>query len=257
MRQLIITARVLLVLLLVLATPASRIFAQVKSSAITGTVTDKTGAVVPNATITVTEQATNTSTSAQTTSKGEFSVPYLSLGRYTLTVTAAGFETYRKTDINLAGDTTVREDIPMSVGATTMSVDVKADALAVQTENATVSDAVGADTITNQANINGNSLYFATLESGVVGDPQQLASTALGVGYADRRNMSGMRINGGEIGSNDVQLDGISIQGAAWHETAVLPNADALSEVRVTTNNFTRGHRHGPGRGLADYQGRH
>ena len=51
--------------------------------------------------------------------------------------------------------------------------------------------------------------------------------------------MSGLRINGGEIGSNDVQLDGNSVQGAAWRETAVIPNPDALSEVRVITNNFT------------------
>ncbi len=239
MRKLRITARVFLVLLFALATGASPLFAQVKSSAITGTVTDQTGAVVPNAAITVTEQATNVSTTAQSNDKGEYNVPYLPIGKYTLTVTATGFSTYKKTDINLAGDTTVRADVPMAIGTATSSIEVTANALAIQTENATVSDAVSSATITNQTNINGNSLYFATLESGVVGDPQQLASTSLGVGYLDRRNMSGMRINGGEIGSNDIQLDGISIQGAAWHETAVLPNPDALAEVRVTSNNFT------------------
>jgi hypothetical protein len=239
MRKIRISARVLLVLLLALATEARPLFAQVKSSAITGTVTDTTGAVVPNAAITVTEQETNVSTTAQSNDKGEYSVPYLPIGKYTLSVTATGFSTYKKTDINLAGATTVRADVPMAIGSTTSSIEVTANALAIQTENATVSDAVSSATITNQANINGNSLYFATLESGVVGDPQQLASTSLGVGYADRRNMSGMRINGGEIGSNDIQLDGISIQGAAWHETAVLPNADALAEVRVTTSAFT------------------
>lgn len=239
MKKLKIAGRVFLVFLLALATEARPLFAQVKSSAITGTITDPTGAVLPNVMVTVTEQETNTTTTAQSDSKGEYSVPYLPLGRYTVTVAATGFRTYRKTDINLAGATTVRADILMAVGTATQSVEVKADALTIQTENAQVSDAVSAETITGQANLNGNSLYFATLESGVIGDPQQLSGSSLGVGYADRRNMSGMRINGGEIGSNDVQLDGISIQGAAWHETAVLPNSDALSEVRVTTNNFT------------------
>jgi hypothetical protein len=230
--------RVTAVLLFALATEAP-IFAQVKSSAITGTVTDQTGAVLPNATVTVVEQSTNTTTAAQSDGKGEYTVPYLPLGHYTLTVTVSGFQTYRKTDINLASATTLRADVPMSVGNTATSIDVKADALTLQTENATVSAAVSSETITTLPNINSNSLYFATLESGVQATPQQLNSQSLGVGYADRRDISAMRINGGELGSNDVQLDGSSIQGAAWHETAVLPNPDALSEVRVTTNNFT------------------
>src|SRR5258708_2031826 len=82
MKQLIIGVRVLLVLLIVLARQGSLLSAQVKSSAIAGTVTDKTGAVVPNATVTVVEQETSTRTATQTTGKGEYTVPYLPIGRY-------------------------------------------------------------------------------------------------------------------------------------------------------------------------------
>lgn len=230
--------QLLLTLLIALATSHS-LLAQVKSSAITGTVTDSSGAVVPGAKVTVTETSTGTSNTTQTNDQGQFNVPYLPIGHYTIDVTAVGFQSYRKTDIDLAGGVTAREDIAMTVGTMTSTVEVQAGALVVQTENAQVAGSVGSEVIQDQSNINGNSLYFATLQPGVVGDPQQLSSTALGVGYQDRRNMSGMRINGGEIGSNDVQLDGNSVQGAAWHETAVLPNPDALSEVRVVTNNFT------------------
>ena len=60
----------------------------------------------------------------------------------------------------------------------------------------------------------------------------------LGVGFTDRQAMSDMRINGSEMGTDDVQLDGLSVQGSAWHETAVVPDRDALQEVRVTTNSF-------------------
>jgi hypothetical protein len=231
--------RVLLALLIALATSRSPLFAQVKSSAINGTVTDESGAAVPGAKVIVTETATSTSNTTQTNEQGEFNVPYLPIGHYTVEVTAAGFQSYRKTDIDLGGGVTAREDISMKVGTMTSTVEVQAGALVVQTENAQVAGSVGSEVIENQSNINGNSLYFATLQAGVVGDPQQLSSQALGVGYQNRRDMSGMRINGGEIGSNDVQLDGNSVQGAAWHETAVLPNSDALSEVRVVTNNFT------------------
>lgn len=230
--------QLLLMLLIALATSHS-LLAQVKSSAITGTVTDSSGAVVPGAKVTVTETSTGTSNTTQTNDQGQFNVPYLPIGHYTIDVTAVGFQSYRKTDIDLAGGVTAREDITMTVGTMTSTVEVQAGALVVQTENAQVAGSVGSEVIQDQSNINGNSLYFATLQPGVVGDPQQLSSTSLGVGYRDRRDMSGMRINGGEIGSNDVQLDGNSVQGAAWHETAVLPNSDALSEVRVVTNNFT------------------
>ena len=231
--------QVLLALLIALATLSSPLFAQVKSSAITGTVTDTTGAVLPGVSVKVTETGTGTVNTTLTNETGQYTVPYLPIGKYTVEVTLDGFQTFRKTDIDLPGGTTLRNDVQLQVGSTTTAVEVVAEALTIQTENATVATAVNAQMIQTLPNINGNSLYFATLDSGVIATPRALDSTTVGVGYADRRNMSGLRINGGEIGSNDVQLDGNSVQGAAWRETAVLPNPDALSEVRVVTNNFT------------------
>ena len=231
--------QVLLALLIALATLSSPLFAQVKSSAITGTVTDSSGAILPGAKVTVTETGTGTVNTTQTNEQGQYNVPYLPIGQYTVEVTLEGFQTFRKTNIDLAGGTTLRNDVAMQLGATTTTVDVEAAALVLQTETATLATAVNAQQIQDLPNINGNSLYYATLDSGVVGTPNAQNSTNVGIGYADRRNMSGLRINGGEIGSNDVQLDGNSVQGAAWRETAVIPNPDALSEVRVVTNNFT------------------
>src|SRR5262245_49929932 len=229
----------LLALLIALATSSSPLFAQVKSSAITGTVTDTTGAVLPGVSVKVTETGTGTVNTTQTNEVGKYNVPYLPIGKYTVEVTLDGFQTYRKTNIDLAGGTTLRTDVSLEIGSAASAVEVVAEALVIQTENAVVATAVNALQIQSLPNINGNSLYFATLDSGVVATPNAQNSTTVGVGYADRRNMSGLRINGGEIGSNDVQLDGNSVQGAAWRETAVIPNPDALSEVRVITNNFT------------------
>src|SRR5262245_12439063 len=229
----------LLALLIALATSSSPLFAQVKSSAITGTVTDTTGAVLPGVSVKVTETGTGTVNTTLTNETGQYNVPYLPIGKYIVEVTLDGFQTFRKTDIDLAGGTILRNDVQLQVGSTTTAVEVVAEVLTIQTENATVATAVNALQIQSLPNINGNSLYFATLDSGVVATPNAQNSTTVGVGYADRRNMSGLRINGGEIGSNDVQLDGNSVQGAAWRETAVIPNPDALSEVRVITNNFT------------------
>src|ERR1700733_6212471 len=222
MKQLRISVRILLVLLLAFTTNDRSLLAQVKSSAITGTVTDQSGAIVPNATVTVLQQETSTSTTTQTTAKGEYTVPYLPIGHYTLVVSAPGFETYREMNIILGGETTAREDVPLSVGVATASVEVTANALVLQTESATVQSAIGENLIAALPNINGNPLYYATLQSGVVPTTQALNSQALGVGFSDRQSMSAIRVNGGLLGSNDVHLDCILIQGAAWHETAVL-----------------------------------
>ncbi|HLH34659.1 MAG TPA: TonB-dependent receptor [Alloacidobacterium sp.] len=216
----------------------SPLSAQVKSSAITGTVSDPTGAVVPNATVTVLNEGTAVSTETKTTEKGDYTVPYLPVGHYTLLVNAAGFKTYRKIGIVLVSATTVREDVSLMLGETNATVTVKAGSLALQTDSPTVQSSVGEQLIQNLPNINNNPLYWSTLQAGVVPDSNMLNSQALGVGFTDRQSMSEFRINGTELGSNDIQLDGLSILGAGWHETAVLPNPDSLQEVSVTSNTF-------------------
>jgi trimeric autotransporter adhesin len=226
-------------LLVVLSLCLSPLSAQVKSSAITGIVTDRSGAMIANASVTVTDADTGAVTSATTTDKGDYTVPYLPAGRYTLLVKMSGFETYQKNDITMGSSTTVREDVMLAPGSVNSTVVVQAEAAALQTENPTVQGAVDQHLIAYLPNINNNPLYYATLQAGVVPDPNVYNSQALGVGFTDRQSMSQLRVNGGELGTNDILLDGLSVQGAAWHETAVVPNPDALEEVRVMTNTFT------------------
>jgi len=220
---------------------------QVKSSTITGTVTDPSGAVVPGADVVVINQETNAQVAVQSNASGEYTVPYLPAGQYSVSVTMQGFQTFRKTGIVMGTGTTVREDVALATGSVASTLEVKADAAALQTESATVQGAVNSDIIQNIPNINNNPLYYATLQAGVVPSLQLYNGSILGVGYADRMQMSDMRINGGLVGTNDVQMDGIAVQGAAWHETTVLPNRDALQEVRVIANTFSADLGHGQG----------
>ncbi|HXX23019.1 MAG TPA: carboxypeptidase-like regulatory domain-containing protein, partial [Terriglobia bacterium] len=213
--------------------------AQVKSSAITGIVTDASGALVPNATVAVTNEQTNVAFQSKSNGAGEYTVPYLEAGRYSVTVTEAGFQTYRKTGIILETASTVRVDVALVTGTLTTTVEVKANVAALQTENAAVQEAVSTNIIDAIPNINKNPLYYASLEAGVVPDFQSTVSSTLGVGFSDRRDLSAIRINGAELGTDDVQLDGVTVQGSGWHEMTVMPDPDALQEVRVTTNNFT------------------
>src|SRR6185436_3559384 len=64
-------------------------------------------------------------------------------------------------------------------------------------------------------------------------------TTSFVIGIDGRRQASAIGINGGSAFSNDIMLDGVSIQGSAWNETAVLPNQDALQEVKTITNNYS------------------
>src|SRR5215471_16101400 len=124
--------QVLLALLIALATLSSPLFAQVKSSAFTGTVTDSSGAVLPGAKVTVTETATGTVNTTRTNEVGQYNVPYLPIGKYTVEVSMEGFQTFRKTDIDLAGGATLRNDVALQLGSTTTTVEVEAEALTIQ-----------------------------------------------------------------------------------------------------------------------------
>ena len=220
---------------------------QVKSSAITGAVTDPSGALVPNADVVVVNQQTNIQVAVKTNTAGEYAVPYLESGQYSVTVKAQGFRTFRKTDIVMGSGTTLRVDVALVTGSLETTIEVKADAIALQTESATVQGAVDQNIIQNIPNINNNPLYYATLQAGVVPTVSMYNPNVLGVGYADRIQMSAMRINGAPVGTNDVQLDGISVQGAAWHEATVMPNRDAIQEVRVVSNTFAADQGYGQG----------
>src|SRR4051812_32675625 len=128
----------LLALLIALATLSSPLFAQVKSSAITGTVSDTSGAILPGVSVKVTETGTGTVNNTLTNEQGKYNVPYLPIGKYTVEVTLDGFQTFRKTDIDLAGGVILRNDVQLQVGSTSTAVEVTAETLVIQTENATV-----------------------------------------------------------------------------------------------------------------------
>lgn len=113
-----------------------------------------------------------------------------------------------------------------------------------------VSNQVGTPVIDVAPNIHHNSLYYASLQPGVVGRAafsETRSAESFGIGIDARRNFSAVSINGGQAFANDIQLDGLSIQGSAWNETSVLPNQDAIQEVRTLVNNFSAEYGRGQG----------
>jgi len=213
--------------------------AQVRNSTITGTVTDQSGAVVPKAIVTVTNQLTNETVKSQSGAVGDYAVPYLAAGHYALSVDAQGFKAYREKDIAVDTGVTVQVNVKLAVGATSEVVQVAASTAQLQTESSSVSGAVETQEINNLPNINDDPLYYASLSAGVVPAPGMYNDENLGVGYENRIGYSEIRVNGGEIGMDDIQLDGVPVQDSGWHSIAVMPNRDALQEVTVSANDLS------------------
>jgi len=89
---------------------AMSLHAQLRSSTVTGTVTDATRAVVPDADIVITQTATNISYPSKSNGEGLYTIPYLAAGDYTVTVTKAGFEKFTVTNLHLDPAQTVKVD---------------------------------------------------------------------------------------------------------------------------------------------------
>jgi len=108
-------------------------FGQVGNGSITGTVTDQAGAVIPGAAVQAKNNETGVTFSAVTTNTGNYTVPNLGVGTYTLSVTVKGFKTYSHTNLIVGAEQTVRENVSLQVGNATEAVTVTAESSQLKT----------------------------------------------------------------------------------------------------------------------------
>ena len=122
--------------LLLLVSLAPGLRAQVAGTAsIQGTISDPTGAVIPNAAVTIVEKSTGVKRTTKSDSSGIYVFPNIAVGTYNVTVASKGFETYVKTDNVLEVGSSISINVTMTVGAETATVEVHANSLALQTED--------------------------------------------------------------------------------------------------------------------------
>ena len=135
------TTRVLTICLLIFS--AALLYGQGGANGtILGTVTDNSGAVLANAAVDVTNTATNVTNHTQTTASGDFTVPFLSPGTYTVTVQVTGFQKAVSSNISLVVGQQQRVNMSMKPGAVSETVEVQANAVALDTDSAQISQIV-------------------------------------------------------------------------------------------------------------------
>lgn len=219
-----------------------QIHAQVSGATLSGTLTDPSGSVIPNATLTIKNVATGIERQVTTDNSGVFSAPNLLPGTYDVTVTAAGFNTALQSGVVLNVGAQQLLNFSMKVGDSTTRVEVSTEALAVQLASSEISGVVTDRTVQNLP-LNGRDwTSLATLQPGV----DSLGSEQANTGTKDRARRGygvEMTISGSRPSQNNYRIDGISVNdysngGPGSVEGSTL-GVDAVQEFSVLTSNYS------------------
>jgi hypothetical protein len=203
------------------------------TTTIFGTVTDRSGSVVPLAEVTATHLGTNLSRSAQTNSVGEYRIEFLPIGEYRVAVSAQGFKRFEQTGVVLEINAVARVDATLDVGSSSEVVDVTSDAPLVNTENASLGRTVANAEISGLPIVNRNVYTLLSLTPGV-----QSSSNSIVLGYPEQRTLIHGGADGG-AGSVSYYLDGGNNMTGLRNTGNINPNPDAIQEFRVITNSYS------------------
>lgn len=200
--------------------------AQEVRSSITGRVSDPSGAAIPDAQITVTQQQTGIAAHTKTDSSGNYTVPELDPGVYSIKAEKQGFSTETETGLPILAQETVRGDLKMKVGSVTEDVQVSAEASLIDTENGTIQTQITTEQLKELPTPIQDIDSFLILAAGVGratfnSAPQIAGSTHWG---ADNFTLNGVSVNdsGNGGGSYSFGLGGVN-----------LPSLSSLQEVNV------------------------
>jgi hypothetical protein len=219
-------------LLLSLAT--LNVFAQA-TAAITGTVSDTSGKVVPNAQITATQTATGLTRRVTTNDKGVYVIPALPIGAYTVTAEAQGFKRKSLTDIVLQVNQEPRIDLELEVGSVTETVTVTSQAPLLQAESGSVGQVID-NRYTTQIPLNGRD--FSQLILLMPGATTRPGGYDLSTGATTGSLGSGVAI-GGRDAHNNFILDGASNNSRQFGNVAIRPSIDVVQEFKVQANSYS------------------
>ena len=225
-------ARIFMACLLVLGLAlniAPTAIGQTVTATLTGTVSDQSGALVPNVKIVATNQGTKIEYNAQSNDSGVYTIPFLPIGPYVVTVEASGFKKLVTNPIKLEVNQTARVDLKLELGEVTQTIEVEGVAPILQTESTTVGQVISGNT-TVSLPLNGRNFQQLTLLV-----PGAISPNTRGFAGAE----AGARplVNGNREQGNAFLLDGVSVDETIDNRIGYRPNVDAIAEFKIETNN--------------------
>ena len=230
---------------------AASAHAQFRAS-IQGTVTDPTGALVPGATVTLTDVDNNHTSTAVSNQSGVYNFGALAPDHYKLSVTAAGFHPAEIPNLSIIPEQANAVDIKLQLENTNTTVNVSANTSpTLDTETATSSGNVNANQIQHLPSPGRDVFTLVQLAPGVFGDNSQAAGGGAnqlpgtvgpggsGSGIFQTENAPQADANGQQNGNNGISIDGISTVSAVWGGASVItPTEDSVGNVRIVSNEY-------------------
>ncbi len=205
--------------------------AQTSAAQITGIISDPSGAAIAGASITAANVATGVRRETASNPSGNYAVPLLDPGTYSLIIQKPGFQTVDQSGIQLNVDQIARLDFKLSVGAASDKVTVTAEAPLLNSAQSSLSGVVDNRKVTDLP-LNGRNpfdLVFLVPGAQAYGRPNLPGNNI---------PLSNLSINGGPALTNEVTLDGIPNTSPQFNQYAIIPSIDAVQEFKVETSNM-------------------
>jgi hypothetical protein len=216
--------------------------AQEYRGAILGRVTDSSGAVAPGTKVTVTNVETGASAETTTGGEGNYHVPFLQPGKYTLVADRPGFKKAQQGGILVQAATDATVNLVLEVGSNTETVTVRADAPLLETAGSDIGQNVPSEYIRDVgASFYRNAANFVRLAPGVTGQ-------SMGTYTSDNQTAVSISGGGGIQGGNEWIIDGVSDTVPLSTGSVVLvPTVDSIQEMKVNTTMFDAEYGHSNG----------
>jgi hypothetical protein len=227
-----LTASLSLALLVLLAAMPLPAHAQAVFGSIVGTVADPTGAVIPNATVTVTDTNKGISQTVVTNGAGEFTVSRLIPDTYLVKATAQGFEGAQSPSIAVTADQTQQVNLQLKPGSAGQTITVTATPPPLETSNAEVAQTLNSQQLSTLPNLNQNATQFELLSPGVQRSSFNIAPTQ------NPEGTQAVEANGSNYGTLGWELDGTDNREPVLGIIVVNPTIDSLSQLQTVTEDY-------------------
>jgi hypothetical protein len=206
------------------------------AATLTGRVTDPSGAAIPNATVTITQNGVNGSSRVvQTDPHGSYTATNLAAGNYTVTVTVAGFQNYTAENVILNVAQTRPLDATLKVGGSTQTVTVQQSAVNIDTETSALAGTISGTQVRELQLNNRNFEQLVTLQPGVVSGLPDTVGFGL-------NNTSSVAVNGVRDTANNWTVDGADINDSGSNATLLnVPSVDAIQEFTLQRSTYDAG----------------